>query len=74
MFFSNKYSHVIDRHQINKKLKKILFKSTFFNANTRHSLCKLLFWFSFFFGIAYQGKDIVFGFIIEYNNLTVFGS
>jgi hypothetical protein len=31
------------------------------------------FGFQFFFGIAYQGKDIVFGFIIEYSNLIDFG-
>jgi hypothetical protein len=29
--------------------------------------------FFFFFGIAYQGRDIVFGFIIEYNSLMDFG-
>jgi hypothetical protein len=52
---------------------KIHLKKTFFNVNfTRHSLCKLLFWFSFFFGITYQCKDIVFKFIIEYSNLTNF--
>jgi len=33
----------------------------------------LLFWFSFFVGIAYQGEDIVFRFIIKYSNLTNFG-
>jgi hypothetical protein len=27
----------------------------------------------FFFGITYQGKDIVFRFIIKYNSLTNFG-
>jgi len=53
---------------------KISFKKTFLNANfTRHSLCILLFWFSFFFGITYQGEDIVFRFIIEYNSLMDFG-
>jgi len=28
---------------------------------------------SFFIGLAYQGKDIVFGFIIEYSSLRDFG-
>jgi hypothetical protein len=27
-----------------------------------------------FFGLAYQGKDIVFGFIIEYTSLRDFGA
>jgi hypothetical protein len=54
--------------------KKKSFKTTFLNANfTSHSLCKLLFWFSSFFSIAYQGKDDVFRFIIEYNKLMDFG-
>jgi len=33
----------------------------------------MLFWFSFFFGIACQGEDIVFRFIIMYSNLINFG-
>jgi hypothetical protein len=50
------------------------FKKAFLNANfTRHSLCILFFWFSFFVGITYQDEDIVFRFIIEYNSLTNFG-
>jgi hypothetical protein len=57
-----------------KKINKNSFKSTFFKANfIKHLLYILLFWFSNFFGIAYQGEDIVFRFIIECNSLMNFG-
>jgi hypothetical protein len=36
------------------------------------AFCRLLFWFFFFLGIAYQGEDIVFRFIIENNSLNFF--
>jgi hypothetical protein len=58
-----------------KKNKIKSFKATFHNANfTRHSLCILLFWFSFFLALPTKAsEDIVFKFIIEYSSLTDFG-
>jgi hypothetical protein len=58
-----------------KKNIKKSFEATFHNANfTRHSLCTLLFWFSFFLALPTKAsKDIVFKFIIEYSGLMDFG-
>jgi hypothetical protein len=36
-------------------------------------VCVLSIWYVFFVGLAYQGKDIVFRFIIEYSRLMDFG-
>jgi hypothetical protein len=37
------------------------------------NICVSLFYVVFFIGLAYQGKDIVFRFIIEYSSLRDFG-
>jgi hypothetical protein len=56
-----------------KKSTKIHLKQHFL-MQTLQAIHFVYFCFGFhFFYIAYQGKDIVFRFIIEYNSLTKFG-
>ncbi len=45
----NRCSCIINRHQVMKKINRNPFETIFFNANTSHSICRFLFWFSFFF-------------------------
>ncbi len=57
-----------------KKINKNSFKATFLMQSLQ-IIHFVYFCFGFhFFGIAYQGKNIVFRFIIEYSSLTDFGS
>jgi hypothetical protein len=41
--------------------------------NTRSPLVQYIDWSRWFVGLAYQGKDIVFRFIVEYSSLRDFG-
>jgi hypothetical protein len=59
--------------KIEKKRKEKKHSVSYPGGGQQRNYFDLVFFFFFFWGIAYQGKDIVFKFIIEYTSLRDFG-